>query len=122
MLGRTVSIGNIRVNSLSQSAIVQIGDSKHLTPTTRVIAVQQKSSNFSNQVRLEFEDFEIFKLKNELEIIDENIYFNTFHQYPCLSVDRIVINGIVASGVFHAGNTECIVTDSRVHHIRDFSR
>ncbi|MDF2607152.1 MAG: spore germination protein GerPE [Bacillales bacterium] len=122
MLGRTASIGNIKIHSLSQSAIVQIGDSKHITPTSRAIAVQQKSSNFTKLTTEEFEKYEVFHLKNNLEIIDDNIFFNTFHEHPCFSVNCIQIKGIAASGVFHAGNTECIISDSRVKHIRDFSR
>jgi spore germination protein PE len=122
MLGRTVSVGSLKVFSLSQSAIVQIGDSKQITPTSRAIAVQQKSSNFTKLSTEEFEKYEVFHLKNNPQIIDDNIFFSTFHEHPCFSVNCIQIKGVVASGVFHAGNTECIISDSRVKHIRDFSR
>src|SRR5690606_369836 len=107
----------IKVNSLSFSSILEIGDSMKIKPISSAPAVQREVPLlFTNEG--DFAQFRIFSRDHTKVEVTESIHMRIFNQNPIIKVNSIRIDGVSSAGVMQIGSTETIHTESKVKHIR----
>lgn len=107
----------IYVNAVSFSSILEIGDSKKITPVSQALAVQREVpvffTNEGNFSKYPFFSEELPKVK-----VTETVNMNVFNQNPIIKVDSIRVTGVSSAAVMQVGSTETIHSESKVKHIR----
>jgi spore germination protein PE len=114
---RTSAVKTISVTDVSDSSIFEIGDSSHIKPRTRALAVQREYELFYGDEG-NFEAFPIFTQPLPKPTIDEHVNFSKYNEFPFIQVNHIDVMSISASGILHIGSTKTIVAEARVKHIR----
>jgi spore germination protein PE len=114
---RTSAVKTISVIGVSDSSIFEIGDSYHIKPRSRALAVQREHELFFGDEG-NFEAYPIFTKPLPKPIIDEYVNFTKFDKSPFIQVNHIDVISISASGVLHIGSTKTIDAEARVKHIR----
>lgn len=107
----------IKVNSLSFSSILEIGDSMKIKPISSALAVQREVPLFFTNEG-DFSQFPIFSRDLPKVEVTETINMRIFNQNPIIKVNSIRIDGVSSAGVMQIGSTETIHTESKVKHIR----
>ncbi|WP_453990536.1 spore germination protein GerPE [Bacillus nitroreducens] len=107
----------IKVNSLSFSSILEIGDSMKIKPISSALAVQREVPLFFTNEG-DFSQFPIFSRDLPKVEVTESINMRIFNQNPIIKVNSIRIDGVSSAGVMQIGSTETIHTESKVKHIR----
>ena len=107
----------IYINSLSFSGILEIGDSKKITPVSQALAVQREVPVFFTNEG-DFSKYPIFSRELPKVKVTETVNMNVFNQNPIIKVDSIRVNGVSSSAVVQIGSTETIHAESKVKHIR----
>lgn len=110
----------IKVNSLSFSSILEIGDSTKITPVSQALAVQREVPLFFTNEG-DFSQYPIFSRElpkppktNETKTLSTN----TYNQNPIIKVGSIRVNGVSSAAVMQIGSTDTIHAESKVKHIR----
>ncbi|MFC0470358.1 spore germination protein GerPE [Halalkalibacter kiskunsagensis] len=117
MFKRTSSVKTISVTDVSLGSIFEIGDSCHIKPRSKALAVQREYELFFGDEG-NFEAFPIFTKPLPKSIIDENVNFTKHNDSPFIYVNHIDVTSCSASGVLHIGSTKTIDAEARVKHIR----
>lgn len=117
MFQRTACVDTIKVDSVSFSSILQIGDSQQIQALSRAIAVQREAEIFFGNEG-SFAAYSIFSEQIPYLPADENISSSTQNLNPMLKVRNIEIMGVSSSSVVHLGNSSHISMEARVKHIR----
>lgn len=117
MMERISVVDLIYVNSLSFSSILEIGDSKKITPVTKALAVQREVPVFFTNEG-DFSQFPIFSRELPKVKVTETVNMNIVNQNPIIKVDSIKVDGVSSAAVMQVGSTETIHTESKVKHIR----
>ncbi|MFK2825527.1 spore germination protein GerPE [Bacillus sp. B190/17] len=117
MFKRTSVVKHIRVVTVSDSSVVEIGDSAAMKLGNRVLAVQRQTELFYGNEG-NFEDYPIFSKAIPVLKTDENLAFTRYNLSPFIRVGHINIIGVASSSVLHIGSTGMIHADSRIKHIR----
>ncbi len=116
---RTAIVQNMELTSLVSASIVQIGDTKILTPSSKALAVQRQESIYDPQEH-EFDMYPMFSAP--FPPFDyETIPVHTVQEVPAIHVNSLKIIGVAASSVVRVGNTDYICNEARVKHIRQFT-
>lgn len=116
MVKRMSCVNHIDINSINISSIIQIGDSSHITATSKVLAVQREHPFFFGQEG-KLENYLTFTETLPVEPL-EFINMGIIHETPAIKVNRINIIGISTSALAHIGSTETFSAESRVINIR----
>lgn len=116
---RTSIVDHLSIFSVSQASFLRIGDSKQIRAKNNVIAVQQATSNFEEDL-YSFYDLEIFQRPEPMDCFDYDTKMCNFHANPVIKVHHLYITGAAGSSVVHIGSLESFHNDTRIHHIRDF--
>jgi len=117
MLRRVSNVVSIDVTSLSFSSILEIGDSKQITPYSQALAVKREYSVFfSNEGN--FEEYSVFTRPIANIPITETINMAVHNHNPRIDVESVKIIGIASSSVVQIGTTDIIRAESRIKHIR----
>lgn len=116
---RTSIVDHLSIFSVSQASFLHIGDAKQIRARNNVIAIQQATSNFEEDL-YSFNDFEIFHRPEPVDFFDYEVKMNSFHANPVIKVHHVYITGTAGASVTQIGSTETIHNDNRIHHIRDF--
>ncbi len=114
---RTSRVGDIRVNSLTNSSILEIGDAIEATPNSRALAVQKEGATFTDR-DFPFNYFPVFT--EELPYFDKKITIDQ-ERVPCSSyidVQSVHIGGISTSSIFQVGNLDYLDAEVRIKHFR----
>ncbi|MGN7296843.1 spore germination protein GerPE [Fredinandcohnia aciditolerans] len=107
----------IYVNSVSFSSILEIGDSKKITPVSQALAVQREVPLFFTNEG-DFSQYPIFSRKLPIVKVTESVNMEIFNQNPVIKVNSIKVTGVSSAAVMQIGSTETIHTESKVKHIR----
>ncbi|MBP2241118.1 spore germination protein PE [Cytobacillus eiseniae] len=121
MLQRTSIVNHLKVETISFSSFLEIGDSSYIQGFSRAIAVQREAEIFFGN-EAQFQSYSIFKESIPLPPITEVITMNTIQLKPAIKVNTIDILGVSSSSVFHVGNSKHVQLESRVEHIRHLTR
>jgi spore germination protein PE len=117
MLQRTACVDCIKIDGLSFSSILQIGDSEEICGFSRAIAVQREAEVFIG-TEGSFAAYPLFTDPIPLLPIDEVVSTSTGNLNPIIKVGNIKILGVSSSSVIHLGNSRHITMEVRVKHIR----
>ncbi|MGM7701452.1 spore germination protein GerPE [Pseudalkalibacillus sp. Hm43] len=118
-MDRTSVVQNMQITSLVSASIVQIGDTRILTPSSKALAVQRQESTYDPKEH-EFDMYPMFTAPFP-PFEYETIPVNTVQEVPAIHVNSIKIIGIAASSVVRVGKTDYICNEARVKHIRQFT-
>lgn len=117
MISRLSTVDYIFVNSIGFSSILEIGDSKKITPVSTALAIQRELPLFFTNEG-SFSKYPIFKRKLPKIPFTENINMAICNQKPIIKVGSVKVTGVSASAVMQIGSTELIDAEARVKHIR----
>ena len=118
MLQRISCVDQIKIDAVSFSSILQIGDSEQIQALSRALAVQREAEIFLDNEG-NFAAFPIFSETIPFQpAVEENVVFSTHNLNPVLKVRNIDILGASSSSVVHLGNSSNIAMEARVKHIR----
>ncbi|MFC0557690.1 spore germination protein GerPE [Halalkalibacter alkalisediminis] len=117
MFKRTSLVKDIHVRSVSSSSIFQIGDSTHITPRSRALAVQRQAELFYGKEG-DFNQYSVFNKPIPKPQTLEHVAFSKYNISPFIKVNHIDILGVSASAVLHIGSTKTFESEARVKHIR----
>lgn len=114
---RTSSIQHVKLTELDTTAIFEIGDSQEIKPISKAIAIQRERAIFlANE--LHFEDFFIFSMPIPYPISDQSVEMIRINEIPHIQVGHIDLFNVSSSSVVHLGSSECLLSESRIKHIR----
>jgi len=117
MFVRTSIVDTLKLNTLSFSSIVEIGDSIYIQGFSRALAVQrEKDIFFGNEGN--FNVFPAFSKNPRFEAIDENFSMYQEQLNPIIKVNSIDIIGVSAASIIHIGSSKHISMESKVAHLR----
>jgi len=114
---RTSIVKDIHVRSVSASSIFLIGDSSHITPRSRALAIQRQAELFYGQEG-DFNQFPVFYKPIPKPYTDEHVTFSRYNISPFIKVNHIDVLGVSASSVMQIGSTKTYNGEARVKHIR----
>jgi spore germination protein PE len=117
MLSRLSKVNQLRITSVSNSSITQIGDSNQIHASSKALAVQREAEVFYDYEG-DFSLFPIFSEPIPFSPLDGNVSFNKIDLLPCIKVPYISIVGVSSSSIIHIGNSKNVYMESRVKHIR----
>lgn len=117
MLIRTSIVDTLKLNTLSFSSIVEIGDSSYIQGFSRALAVQrEKDLFFGNEGN--FSAFPAFSKNPRFQAIDENFSMYQEHLHPIIKVKSVNIVGASAASIIHIGSSNHISMESKIVHLR----
>jgi spore germination protein PE len=117
MLQRTSCVDNIKVEIISFSSILQLGDSCIINGLSRAIAVQREAEiAYGNEG--DFSSYRVFSEPIPFQPLDEPISFVLNNPIPLIKVNKIGIIGMSSSSILHVGNSKTVSMEVRVKHIR----
>lgn len=117
MFKRTSNVKNINVRNVFFSSVFEIGDSCHITPRSKVFAVQREYELFySDEGNLN--TYPIFTMPLPKPMSDESVNFIKYNESFAINVNNIDIIAVSGAGVLHIGSTKTIDSESRIKHIR----
>lgn len=119
-MDRTSIVQNMNIKSLVSASIIQIGDARLLTPSSKALAIQRQESTYHDPDEHTFEKYPMFTAP--FPPFDyECIPVKTVQEVPAIHVNSINIIGVAASSVVRVGKTDYICSEARVKHIRQFT-
>ncbi|WP_416148233.1 spore germination protein GerPE [Salipaludibacillus sp. HK11] len=117
MYKRTSIVKTIKVRDVLSNSIFEVGDTRHITPRTKVLAVQRKYEQFySDEGNLDA--FPIFTKPLPEPTINRSVNFNKYNESFIINVNHIDVISVSTSSVLHIGSTETINAEARIKHIR----
>lgn len=117
MLQRTSVVNHIKVETLSFSSILEIGDSTFTQGFSRAIAVQREAEAFFGY-EADFRSYSAFQIPIPFSPITENISMYSQQLKPITKVQNIDVIGVSASSILQIGSSKHISMEARVEHIR----
>ncbi|MBO8171741.1 MAG: spore germination protein GerPE [Bacillaceae bacterium] len=122
MLNRRISsVDLLDILESGDNAVIEIGDSRRISPETHVIAVQREKAIFFEH-EFSFGDYEIFFRDIPRPVVSEDVEITTLHRSPVIQVKNIDIFSVSTSGVVHIGSGDNIRAEARIKHIRHLLR
>ncbi len=121
MYRRISMVGGIYVNAISFSSLLEIGDSKYITPVMQALAVKREYPLiFTNEGS--FREYSIFSRPIPRLPMDDPFAMAIFNEKPTINVSTIRVTGVSSSSVVHIGSTDTINAEARIKHIRQLLR
>ncbi|KAB8139191.1 spore germination protein GerPE [Gracilibacillus oryzae] len=114
---RTTRVKGIKVIGLSDSSIINIGDSKYIEPTLEALAVQKEGSSPPDD-EFPFEQYRIFQSDNYFHPYPFQIIQEHIHHDDTIDVPAIEITAISSSSIVQLGNTDTVHAISKAKDIR----
>ncbi|OXM84759.1 spore germination protein GerPE [Paenibacillus rigui] len=111
-------VRDLKINSVAQSSIVQIGDNESIVPMTRALAIQRAFPYFWDDEG-NF-DYPIFSRDIPFMGAQENLHMSIDNRDSAIQVGCIKVVAIAVSSVLQVGSNEKIVADSRIKYFRQF--
>ncbi|WP_248929487.1 spore germination protein GerPE [Paenibacillus hamazuiensis] len=118
---RNSVVGNIYINTVLLSSILQAGDNVEIKSRTKVLAIQEAKPEFTTDEG-RFEDFQIFEVPIPKPDVDEGVRVRTANVNPNICVSNIKITSVTTSSVFQIGANRLMDLETRVKHIRQLER
>ncbi|NBI28937.1 spore germination protein GerPE [Chengkuizengella marina] len=116
---RTSVVENIKVISITRSAVFQIGDSVELNPRSFVYAVQREVPVYFPGEG-DFAQLELFQERIPRPTVTEDVRTTFINENPNIYVDSIRVLGLGGSSILQVGSNCSVDTESKVINIRQF--
>ena len=114
---RTALVTYLKIISISDGSILQVGDTVQAAPFSNVLAVQREYPRYAgNEGALTA--FPLFAQEIPAVIVKEEVRLSIRSDDPYIRVPFIEITGVSTSGIVHLGNTGTIAAQVRTKHIR----
>ncbi|MBM7645247.1 spore germination protein PE [Scopulibacillus daqui] len=120
MPARTSAVNTLKANSISMGSILEIGDSKRVTPVGKVFALQREYPIFPKDDPILNQEPDIFKVPLLEAHIYEPIHTNIVNEDPLIKVNHMKITGVSTASVIEIGSTDYVYSEARVKNIRQF--
>ncbi|MED0668214.1 spore germination protein GerPE [Bacillus badius] len=117
MFKRTSVVQDIRVITMLNSSILEVGDSAELNLRSRVLAVQREAEVFYGREG-NFNEYPVFSRSLPIPQIEENVTVTRYNLSPFIRVKHVAITAISSSSVLHIGSTAAIDAECRIKNIR----
>lgn len=117
---RCTKLGSLFVNTISQSAIVQLGDSDSVKLTTRALAVQRAIPD-SKADEFRFASYPIFFRPPFTIQLPPVTTFNSNSPLAEIRIDSVETLGVAASSYLRVGCGGPLKGETRIKHIRHFN-
>lgn len=115
---RIASVNQIRVNSVSFSGILSIGDTETTKQVSRGIALQKEGAYFTRKDQLFFEDYSLFKMEPDLPMLKSPVQMKTYQHNKEIHVQRVDVVGVTTSSVMQIGSLRHIEATAWLKHFR----
>jgi spore germination protein PE len=113
-------VKDMKINSISQASVLQIGDNEQIKPVSKVLAVQRQMPDFAGKEG-SFKQFDLFSREIPLPLTDnEPVSVEIDQSCSRIQVGCIFMYGVVAASVFQVGTNKKIEAEARIKHIRQF--
>jgi spore germination protein PE len=117
---RNTTLGNLFVNSVSSSSIVQLGDNDYSNLSNKVLAVQRAIPNFEDD-EYRFASYRIFYLPKLTLQPNVAVAFQSRSPLPNIQVGSVEMLGVTAASYLRVGCGGPLVAESRILDIRHFN-
>lgn len=117
MQQRTSVVDELRINVVSFSSIIEIGDATYFQAFSRALAIQRQKELFYGKEGF-FSDYSIFSEPIPFPGITEKIHCHFENIKPIIKVHHMDIIGISSSSLTQIGNCRHLFAETRIHHIR----
>jgi len=118
---RTALVAQLRIITIEDGSILQVGDTVQTVPVSNVLAVQRELPRYAgNEGALSA--FPVFAQEIPAVIVKEAVSLSIRNDDPYIRVPFIEITGVSTSGIVHLGNTGTIAAQVRTKHIRQMTR
>ncbi|MCD9021375.1 spore germination protein GerPE [Cohnella silvisoli] len=117
---RNTTLGRLFVNTISSSGIVQLGDNKNSTLTSRVLAVQRAIPDFEGD-EYRFASYPIFYLPRLTLQPCVAVAFHSCSSLPNIQVGSLETIGVDSSSLLRVGCGGPLLAESRIINIRHFN-
>ncbi|MFM1653395.1 spore germination protein GerPE [Brevibacillus sp. B_LB10_24] len=121
MNSRISSVQHVSILNIDPYSIFEVGDSFHVHPITKAIAVQRQQAIFLES-EFPLSDYPMFTERIPQPFVVEPLKMETINKSPFLNVDNIKINNMVSSSVLHLGSSRILHSEARVKTIRHLLR
>jgi spore germination protein PE len=119
-MSRWSIVGEMKINSVSQASILQIGDNNFIKPVSKALAVQRQVSEFKGNEG-DFDDYAIFSREIPLPPVhNESVQMSIDNTCSRIQVGGVFLYAVTASSVFQVGTNCRIEAETRIKHIRHF--
>jgi spore germination protein PE len=119
-MNRISVVNQVKVESVSTSSTLIIGDSAKITSRTRILAVQRQIAVFFEHEG-EFEDYPLFsKAIPKPNLPRERVNMNVIQESPFIKVNRIKVFGVAGSSIMQIGSTCIFDLEARIKNFRQF--
>ncbi|KGX92786.1 hypothetical protein N781_15055 [Pontibacillus halophilus JSM 076056 = DSM 19796] len=114
---RLSEVNTVKLSSLIDGSIFEIGDAHELMPKSRVLAIQ-KEGGVKYSEPYQFESYPVFteplpRPTRRLQLEQYHIHHN-----PIIQVCDIAIKGVSTSSIFQIGSVDDIEAETRVKNTR----
>ena len=112
-------VNNVKIITILYSSIFMVGDAGIIEPRSRVIAVQRRRPEFSDEEAM-FSQFSFFSRPLPAFLPAEHIDMEIINENPRIEVGNVKVIGMSVAGVFQIGSNSIIHAKSRIKHIRHY--
>ncbi|MFD1361022.1 spore germination protein GerPE [Lentibacillus salinarum] len=120
MQKRTAAVDKINLNSLTYSAIFNIGDTTDARPRSKGIAVQKEGASFHEDDGIYFKEYALFNREANRPTTTATVQKHNFHHRDSIQVDNVNIIGVSQTAIFQVGSIDKVDSEARIKHIRQY--
>ncbi|GAA0438117.1 hypothetical protein GCM10008983_13790 [Lentibacillus halophilus] len=120
MQQRTSSVHNIKLNGLTYSSIVNIGDATYARTNAKGIAVQKEGAVFSGDDDVQFEDYSLFDRNANVPAQKSPVQKRTHQHEETIHVGDINVTGVSQASIFQVGSIHEVTGEARIKHFRQY--
>lgn len=121
MIKRISQIESVKIETISFSSQLQIGDSKEIDSFTRSIAVQREKELFFSKEG-NFAQYPLFSKPIHIPKITESITLQTKQETGKIKVKQLNIIGVTTSSIIHIGSNDQASLENRTKHFRQLQK
>ncbi|GAA5416671.1 hypothetical protein Pryu01_01709 [Paraliobacillus ryukyuensis] len=114
---RTSKVNFLRITSMLNSSILEIGDTKKLYSRSNILAIQEEGGT-ENDEDYSFENYPLFNLTLPVFSSKPIVKKQTINHDHSINVDAIDITGVSAASTTQLGSVGSIDAECRIKHIR----
>lgn len=117
---RLSSVDEIKIENITSSASLQIGDSRHIDLNSRALAVQKEWTSFDGDEG-DLTLFDLYTQKLPQPDLSNSVHFTIENVVPIIKVAGLRAIAIAAASTVHIGSTGVIDAESRIKHFRHYA-
>jgi spore germination protein PE len=114
---RTSVVHRLKVNDVSLSSTLQVGDLVEFKPYSKALAIQREESIYLGNEG-NFEAYELFSKPIPQPKVYEDVDMEILNRDPYIQVGNVRVIAAAASSLIQVGSTQRMEAEARVKHIR----